>query len=719
MDDAIQPPADTVRHDADDAYLVVAADKGTATFSDIANGLSIERGHWLGDAFASGGSQGYDHKGMGITARGAWEAVKRHFQEIDIDTQSDPITVVGVGDMSGDVFGNGMLLSRSLRLVAAFDHRDIFLDPDPDGRRELRRTPAPVRPRPLVLARLRSGLDLGGRRRLFPQPEDDPALAPRPGRARNRRRRGDPGGPHAGHPQGSGGSPLVRRHRHLHPRHHRERRGGRRPRQRRRAHHRRGAPRQGRREGANLGATQRGRIEAARAGVRLNTDAIDNSAGVNTSDVEVNIKIALMGPERDGRLDAEARNALLVAMTDEVAALVLRNNQLQTLALSLAQHRGLAETGFAQRTMQALEAEGRLDRPVELLPDDATLAERMRKGEGLTRPEYAVILAYAKLAFYDALLASTVPNDPYFDRELQRYFPAALRQQFPDAVKGHRLRREIISTALSNIIVNRGGPSLVTRLTDETGADAAAIAKAYAITRDAYGLMELNLAIDGLAGAIGGQAQIALYAEVQDLLIGRIVWFIRNLDLSGPIAPVVARYREGIAALQAVLPEVMGGAVSAALDRRTADLVAQGMGEAPARRLASLAALTSALDIVRVAETGGAAIPDIAATHFALDRAFHLSDLAAAARGVATGDTFDRIALERAVSNIATAHRQLTAEIIDTVGAGLEAVTAWSRSRGATLDHARATLEVVTASGLTVSKATVAASLLADLARPR
>jgi glutamate dehydrogenase len=719
VDDAIVPPADTVRHDPDDAYLVVAADKGTATFSDIANALSAERGHWLGDAFASGGSQGYDHKGMGITARGAWEAVKRHFQEMDIDTQSDAITVAGVGDMSGDVFGNGMLLSATLRLVAAFDHRDIFLDPDPDpaasfaerrrlfdlGRSSWRDyDPALISPGGGVFARSLKTIPLSPEIRAVLGVEQAQATPAELMQAilkapvdllwfggigtyiRATSESDDEAGDRANDAVRITGAML------------RARVIG---------------------EGANLGATQRGRIEAARNGVRLNSDAIDNSAGVNTSDVEVNIKIALMGPERDGRLDGPARNALLVAMTDEVAALVLRNNQLQTLALSLAQHRGLPETGFAMRTMQALEAEGRLDRVVELLPDDAAITERMRRGEGLTRPEFAVVLAYAKLALYDALLASAVPNDPYFDRELQRYFPAALRQQFPDAVTGHRLRREIISTALSNIIVNRGGPSLVTRLVDETGADAATIAKAYAITRDAYGLMELNQAIDGLAGSVGGQAQIALYAEVQDLLIGRIVWFIRNLDLSGTIAPIVARYREGIAALQGVLPAVMGEEASAALSARKAELTALGMAPAQAARLAALSALTSAPDIVRVAETGGGTIPDIAATHFALDRDFHLSDLAAAARAVATGDTFDRIALERAVSDIATAHRHLTAEIIGAVGAGSEAVAAWSRSRGAALDHARATLESVTASGLTVSKATVAASLLADLARPR
>ncbi|WP_375456829.1 NAD-glutamate dehydrogenase [uncultured Methylobacterium sp.] len=727
--DAVVPPADTVRHDGDDAYLVVAADKGTATFSDIANALSLERGHWLGDAFASGGSQGYDHKGMGITARGAWEAVKRHFREIDVDTQSDPVTVVGVGDMSGDVFGNGMLLSRTLKLVAAFDHRDVFLDPTPDmeaafverkrlfdlGRsswadydaslistgggvfsRSLKSIPlsAEVRaalgfdngnasPAELMQAILKAPVDLlwfgGIGTYVRATTETDEQAGDRANDAVRIT------------------GPEIR------------------------------AKAVG--EGANLGLTQAGRIEAARAGVRLNTDAIDNSAGVNTSDVEVNIKIALMTPERDGRLDAAARNALLVTMTDEVAHLVLRNNELQTLALSLAEHRGLGETGFALRTMQALEAEGRLDRAVEVLPDDAALAERMRRGEGLTRPEYAVLLAYAKLSLYDAILASPVPDDPYFDRELQRYFPKALRETFPDAVRGHRLRREIIATALSNIIVNRGGISLVTRLTDETGADAATIAKAYAVTRDAFGLMELNAAIDGLggkdglgakdglAGRIGGRAQVGLYAEVQDLLADRIVWFIRNLDLAGGIAPLVARYREGIDAVLAALPNVLGEAARAAIGRRQAELVGQGMDDAPALRLASLRAMASAPDIVRVAGTSGRPVSEIAATHFALERAFSLDALAAAARAAPVSDTFDRVALERAVAGISTAHRQLTAEVVGDIGPGPDAVAAWSRARGPALTRIRAAVDAIAASGMTVSKATVAASLLGDLAR--
>ncbi|GLS46121.1 NAD-glutamate dehydrogenase [Methylobacterium brachythecii] len=717
VDDAIVPPAETVRHDGDDAYLVVAADKGTATFSDIANGLSLDRGHWLGDAFASGGSQGYDHKAMGITARGAWEAVKRHFQEIDVDVQKDPVTVVGVGDMSGDVFGNGMLLSESIRLVAAFDHRDIFLDPSPDAakshaeRKRIFALPrsswadydkALISPGGGVFSRSLKSIPLSPEIRIvlgFDQAEAAPtevmqAILKAPvdllwfggigTYIRAEAETDDDAGDRANDAVRISGSML------------RVKAIG---------------------EGANLGLTQRGRIEAARGGVRLNTDAIDNSAGVNTSDVEVNIKIALMTPERDGRLTQEARNALLVTMTDEVAGLVLRNNQLQTLALSLALRRGAAETGFSMRVMQALEAEGRLDRSVEFLPDDGTLNERMRRGEGLTRPEYAVVLAYAKLALHDAILDSAVPDDPYFDRELQRYFPQALKAQFPDAVKSHRLRREIISTALANIIVNRGGPALVTRLIDETGADAATIAKAYAITRDAFGLMELNLAIDGLAGSISGQDQLGLYAEVQDLLANRITWFIRNLDLSGGLSPIVARYREGVSAVQEALPRVADAHAAAEIEARRADLVGRGMAEEPARRLASLKALISAPDIVRVAETDGHSVPEIAATHFAIEHAFRLDELVAETRQVPVADTFDRVALERAVAGISTAHRSLTAEVVGDIGSGPEALEAWVAARGPALTRIRSAIESIVSSGLTVSKAVVASSLLADLAR--
>ena len=297
-------------------------------------------------------------------------------------------------------------------------------------------------------------------------------------------------------------------------------------------------------EGANLGMTQRGRIEAAFHGIRLNTDAIDNSAGVNTSDMEVNIKIALSIPLRDDRLAMTARNALLAEMTDEVASLVLRNNYLQTLALSLAERRGMEDFGFLQRLMQTLEARGLLDRAVEYLPDDMALTERRRRSQPFTRPELSVLLAYAKLSLYEDLLESAVPDDPYLAREMTRYFPKAIAERFPDALEHHRLRREIIATQLGNSMINRGGPSLIVRIADQTGAAPAAIACAFAAVRDSYAMTALNAAIDDLDNRIPGKVQLDLYASVQDLLLDRIIWFLRNVDLSKGLADVVSHYRE-------------------------------------------------------------------------------------------------------------------------------------------------------------------------------
>ena len=575
--DHVVPPPDTVRHDGDDPYLVVAADKGTATFSDTANALSLEKGHWLGDAFASGGSQGYDHKKMGITARGAWEAVKRHFHEIDIDIQSEPVTVVGVGDMSGDVFGNGMLLSRKLKLVAAFDHRDIFLDPDPDPEisfveRErlfgLSRSSWQDYDKALiskgggVFSRSAKSIPLSDEIRVklgIDKAEATPAeimsaILKAPvgllwfggigtyvrAASESDEQVGDRANDAIRIAGGEVRAKVIG-------------------------------------EGANLGMTQRGRIEAARAGVRLNTDAIDNSAGVNTSDVEVNIKIGLAVPERDGRLTEEDRNALLVEMTDDVAKLVLRNNFLQTLALSLSERRGVGDLGFARRLMHMLEAQGRLDRAIEYLPDDAALTERARRGEALTRPELAVLLAYAKLSLHDELLDSPVPDDPYLSKELERYFPAAMRERFPDAVANHRLRREIIATQLANAIINRGGATMVARLVDQTGADAPTIAAAYAATRDSFGLGDLNTAIDALDGAVSGAVQLKLYGDLQDLLMNRIVWFIRNVDFTKQsLADIIGTYSAGIAEVARGLPKTLSEEALAQWHERTNALVEQG-----------------------------------------------------------------------------------------------------------------------------------------------
>ena len=717
--DRVVPPAEIVRHDGDDPYLVVAADKGTATFSDTANAISLEKGHWLGDAFASGGSVGYDHKAMGITARGAWEAVKRHFREMDVDIQSEPVTVAGVGDMSGDVFGNGMLLSRAMKLVAAFDHRDIFIDPNPDPERswaerkrlfDLPRSSwadydkALISPGGGVFPRSLKSVTLSPEAREalgFEAAEASPAaimsaILKAPvglllfGGIGTYIRASDEteaaAGDRANDAIRIAGSAV------------RAKVIG---------------------EGANLGVTQRGRIEAARAGVRLNTDAIDNSAGVNTSDVEVNIKVALATPVRDGRLDADARKQLLAAMTDEVAILVLRNNYLQTLALSLAERRRAGDLGFLERLMSVLEAAGELDRGLEFLPAKAEVEKRRSEGGGLTRPELAVLLAYAKLSLHDELLTSAVPDDPYLGRELERYFPAPLRERFPDAVATHRLRREIIATQLANAIVNRGGPSVVTRLTDETGADAPTIAAAYAATRDSFNLVELNGAIDALDGRVPGALQLDLYGAVQDLTLSRMVWFIRNVDFrQRQLDEVVGQYRSGIAEVAGALETALSPASRENWSERARALTESGVPDELARRIAALQDLAAAPDIVLVAARTGKPVAAIARVHFATDALFGLGDLAGTASRIQVTDHYDRLARDRATDAVAAAHRKLTAEVVAREEeAGPESVAAWAQARGGEVERIRGAVQAIVSSGLTVSKLTVAASLLADLAK--
>ena len=330
-------------------------------------------------------------------------------------------------------------------------------------------------------------------------------------------------------------------------------------------------------EGANLGMTQRGRIEAALRRVRLNTDAIDNSAGVNTSDLEVNLKIALTLPVREGRLTRDARNAFLAEMTDDVAALVLRNNYLQTLSLSLAERRGLEDIGFEQRLMQTLESAGELHREVEFLPDDMEIAARRRRSQALTRPELAVLLAYAKLSLNQDLVGSSVPDDPYLARELGRYFPAAISERFPESLERHRLRREIIATQLANSMINRGGPSLLVRIGDQTGASVAGIAAAFAAVRDSYGMTALNSEIDALDSRVSGQLQLELYQMVQDLLLDRLVWFVRNVNLTRGLAAIIAHHRERIAAVEAALDTALPETAAASRGACVADLTRQGV----------------------------------------------------------------------------------------------------------------------------------------------
>jgi glutamate dehydrogenase len=470
-------------------------------------------------------------------------------------------------------------------------------------------------------------------------------------------------------------------------------------------------------EGANLGMTQRGRIEAALHGIRLNTDAIDNSAGVNTSDMEVNIKIALSIPVRDGRLALDARNALLAEMTDEVAALVLRNNYLQPLALSLAERRGLEDFGFQQRLIQTLESRRLLDRSVEFLPDDIQLAERRRRSLPFTRPEVSVLLAYAKLALYDDLLESAVPDDPYLARELERYFPSAITRRFPDALEHHRLRREIIATQLANSMINRGGPSLMVRIADQTGAAPAAIASAFAAVRDSYGMTALNSQIDNLDNKITEKLQLELYAAVQDLLLDRMIWFLRNVDLTKGLAELVRHYRDGIAAVAAALDSALSPDALNARAARLQELAKAGVPEELALRAANLAPLTAAPDIVSVADRTGNAVSEVAATFFAVGAFFRLDHIARAASAIPIADYFDRLALDRARDSIGNAERRLAAAMVGHGASGNSAVEAWVTPRKAEVERIRMAIHEIANSGLTLSKLSVAASLLGDLAK--
>jgi len=716
----IHPPK-TVRHDDDDPYLVVAADKGTATFSDTANALSLDRGFWLGDAFASGGSVGYDHKAMGITARGAWEAVRRHFREMDVDIRVTPFTVAGVGDMSGDVFGNGMMLENTIRLVAAFDHRDIFLDPNPD----------PVS-------------SLAERQRLFALPRSswqdyDKSLISEGGGVFSRSAKSIPLSPAVREALGfdkSAASPaevmsaILRAPvdllwfggigTYIRATSETDAQAGDRANDAIRIT---GSDLRAKvvGEGANLGVTQRGRIEAARKGVRINTDAIDNSAGVNTSDVEVNIKIALVPAVREGRLGAEERKSFLASMTDDVAALVLRNNYLQTLALSLAQRRALEELGFHQRLMQRLEARSLLDRAVEYLPTDAEINERRGRGEGLTRPELAVLLAYAKLTAHSDLLETDVPDDPYLARELSAYFPAELVAGFPEGIETHRLRRDIIATRLSNAMINHGGPAFMARLIDETGANAGAIAKAFAATRDSFDLGALNDQIDALDGKVPGAIQLDLYATVQDVLLDRTVWFLRNVDLREGLDTLVAHYAAGLGpvetALTGVVRDLVPEETRARFEERVGIWTTAGVPDELARQIARLNAVASGTDIVIIADRTGRTVEDVAATFFALALHFRLDRILGAARSFSVDDYYDRLALERALAAFEVAVRRLTAEVIVEHGPGAEGVAAWANARGEVVERTRNGVLEIAGSGLSVSKLSVAASLLGDLVR--
>ncbi len=714
--DKLIHPVEVVRHDGDDPYLVVAADKGTATFSDIANGISQSRGFWLDDAFASGGSAGYDHKKMGITARGGWEAVKRHFREMNIDCQSTPFTVIGVGDMSGDVFGNGMLLSTQTKVIAAFDHRDIFIDPDPDPAKsfaERKRlfalprsswkdyTPALISqgggvfsrseksielsdeicamtglksstatPNELLHALLKSEADLlwfGGIGTYVRASSETDADA------------------------GDRANDVIR----VTAKELKFKMIG---------------------EGANLGMTQRARIEFAQNGGRINTDAVDNSAGVNSSDVEVNIKIALGSVELAKKITRKERNKFLAKMTKQVAALVLRNNIQQTLSISLAEFRGIEEIGFQQRLMRSLEKRNLLDRDVEFLPSDAEIHERQASGNSLTRPELSVLLAYAKIVLYDDLLATDVPDDSYLGAELMRYFPETLQKTYPEAIQGHKLRREIIATMLANSIVNRGGPTIISRLMDETGADVAAIAAAFAIARDCFGLTDLNGRIDALDNKIDTAEQTRLYAMAQTLMRDQLVWFLRNTPTTDGLEKVISHYRDGLAELETSLGAILPATMNDELGQVEKQLADSGVPAKLAGKVAALGILSRGPDIIYVAGRSGTKLKDVAKIFFELGADLKIDWLVKKADEVSSTDYFERLALNRIIDNMYDAQRAIVREILVGKVPAAKALKNWRQKNSVAFERTQqAVNETVESGDITLAKLAVASGHLRDL----
>ncbi len=671
----VVPPPQVRRHDGDDPYLVVAADKGTASFSDYANAISKEYDFWLGDAFASGGSAGYDHKAMGITARGAWESVKRHFREIGVDTQATDFTAVGVGDMSGDVFGNGMLLSRHIRLVAAFDHRHVFIDPEPDAaagfveRERLFRLPrsswADYDPKRIskgggVWPRTAKSIPLSpeARRALGVEAE---ALAPSELVSAILRAPVDllynggigtyvkaAGETHA--EVGDRANDALRVN-------------GRELRCKVVA------------EGGNLGFTQRGRIEYAREGDagrggRIYTDAIDNSAGVDTSDHEVNIKILLGLAAADGRLDLARRDALLASMVDDVAALVLRDNYFQTQSISVAGRLAHELLGAQARFMRFLERGGRLNRALEFLPDEEEIAARAARRSGLAAPELAVLLAYSKMWLYDEMLASALPDDPWVATAVARYFPAPLREPFAADMARHPLRREIVATHVVNSMVNRVGATFAHRLMESTGTRAADVIRAYLLAREVFGLVPAWAEIDALDNRIADETQAQMVIRLGRLVVRGATWFLRWRALDGDMASAIARFAPAVEALSAELPVLLDDEAAAEVSRVAEGLAAAGVSEALAVRVARAEPVFAALDIAEVAGETGLSQATVAAVHFSLGRRFAFAWLRGRIGQLAADTHWQALAKSALRDQLAGLHRAVTAQVFAQGAAG-------------------------------------------------
>jgi glutamate dehydrogenase len=696
----VVPPHDVVRHDGDDTYLVVAADKGTATFSDIANEVAISYGFWLGDAFASGGSVGYDHKKMGITARGAWESVKRHFREMGHNTQEEDFTVVGVGDMSGDVFGNGMLLSEHIRLVAAFDHRHIFIDPDPDAatsyaeRRRLFELPRSswadydsklisagggVFPRSAksvaITPQIRKALGLAGNVAKLTPAELMKAILQAPVDLlwnggigtyvkASTESHADVGDKANDAIRVDGADLRVKV-------------VG---------------------EGGNLGLTQLGRIEFARAGGRINTDAIDNSAGVDASDHEVNIKILLNAVVSDGDMTVKQRNQLLAEMTDEVGSLVLRNNYAQNVALANSMAQAASLLPAQQRYIRRLVREGKLDRALEFLPTDRQIRERLSAGQGLTDPETCVLLAYAKITTAAELITTSLPDDRYLRELLHAYFPKPLRERFSAQVDGHALHREIITTLLVNDTINTAGTTFLHRMKEETGASTEEIVRAHTAGRAIFDLARIWDEVEALDNVVAADVLTRIRLHSRRLVERGTRWLLNNRPQPLEITETIGFFSEGVATVWAQLPKLLRGADLEWYQGIHDELTGAGVPEELATRVAGFSSVFPALDIVAVADRVHKDPLDVAEVYYDLADRLRITQLLDRIIELPRADRWQSMARAAIREDLFAAHAALTQDVLSAGNGSAtpeQRFAAWEEKNTALLSRARTTLDEI------------------------
>ena len=671
--DKIIAPEQVVRNDDDDPYLVVAADKGTATFSDFANGVSRDAGFWLDDAFASGGSNGYDHKAMGITARGGWESVKRHFREMGINTQAEEFSVIGVGDMSGDVFGNGMLLSEFICLKAAFNHLHIFVDPNPTNpkachaeRKRLFEMPRSswtdynqdliskgggifersaksidispemkksfgisedkLTPNELLKAILKSQVDLlwfgGIGTYLRSTTESDGSV-------------GDPGNDAIRITSKECNAKVIG-------------------------------------EGANLGVTHLARIEYAQKGGRCNTDAIDNSAGVDCSDHEVNIKILLSAVQQKTGMSEDDRNTLLETMTDEVGEQCLRDNYLQTQCITAMVARGYAMIENQKRLMHDLEHTGELERALEYLPTDEELTDRMRHKESLTRPELSVLLAYAKNVSYQDILASDLPDDASLEHWLIDYFPTPLRDKYSAEIKNHRLRREIIATAITNDMFNRTRASFVSDMQHRTGMSTADIARAYLITCSVFGLRKIWGEVEALDNIVSADVQTDLLAQTTRLVERMTEWFLRNDEELKDMQATIKRYGAGVDVMSDKIESLLGAIMHADLQQRRKRFGGDNIPASVTESVAAMKVISAVADIVRLATVHNQDVLTTAKTYYACGQRFQLGKLRSRGNKMQGNSTWERMAIASAIDDLWSLQATLAHWAIRDTGGDIE-----------------------------------------------